>query len=165
MPKLKNPKYELQAKALVKHNFNKTQAYLNTHPGCSYNTANSNGNNTKIQAQASIQQRAIEIAEQAGLGLKDIIQSLDDDLNATKPLIHGKRLKYTRDNTNILKAKELLLRHVHNIGQKDEESRPLVNINLSTVDITALTGIVEDLKALDRRIERDEQVQDGEILD
>ena len=162
MSKLKDIKQEKIAQDLVKNKFNMTKTYQENYPDSNYHSANSN---CIRKVNESVVNRAIEILESTEqLKKESILNSLIDDLKAKKIWGISKkgRVIRQRDNAIVLDTKKFILK-LYGLADRSDDSKPMVNINVSNVDISALQSIVSDLKALAKRRVSDDDIQDGEI--
>lgn len=149
MPKLKNPKHELLAKNIVKEKFNLTKAYMATYPSSSYASANTNVH--QVIEKPIVYNRIQEIANAKGLTLESLIDDLNEDRQAKKPItFNGVITDEYPDYAVRLEATKTGLK-IHgvlgadNLTQVDARS---INVTLEPSDVAKLADTLKEIKAL-----------------
>lgn len=150
MPPLKNPKHELLAKNVVKHNYNMTKAYLDTYPTASYESANSSVF-PLVKSSPAIQGRIQEIANSKGMTVESQIDKLVECQSATKPIsFNGKITDTSPDYAVILAATQTGLK-IHGVlgqdGAVNIDARS-INVNVSDESISRVESIIEKISKL-----------------
>jgi len=152
MPKLKNPKHELLAKNIIKHNFNLTEAHQATYPNSSYKA--SNANVQAIVKNSNVFQRVEEIANEKGLTIESLIDDLNSSRKATKPIILNKKIIDYPDYATRLETTKTGLK-IHGIlgadGVINQDNRS-INVSMSADSINKLADVTAKLEALSKQI-------------
>ena len=128
--------------------YNATQSYQKAHPLVVNSTARTEG--CKALTNPNIRARIAELLEKnKPTQLKTIISSLKDDLDSTKTFAYRGKLIESRDNANILRTKEMVLK-MHGAFKESESSIDNRSINyvVNQVGIKQLSEITDKIKAL-----------------
>ena len=165
MPKLKDPIAEKTAHALIKHNFNQTKSYLETHPNSTYESAKaySNGYLTK----RNVKERAIAILEsREKTSLKGILDSLEDDLSAIKPVVvNGIVTDSYRDNSTVLDTKKFIISNVYGLKAEGDKtyntSNQTLHISLNNNEIQQFTQAIQELSNLQHKLLNKKELETG----
>lgn len=170
MPKLKNPRHELEAHRLIENNFNQQKTYKETRPASTERSIHSNAQ--PYMANNGIIARAKELVEKAlqkteSLHPDKLIASLDEDLTSKRAIVVDKSIQYVRDNANILETKKYILNNIYGL-KKDcvvgDDNRQII-FNLSSPEhLDKLSSIVGGLKDL-RKSSTDDDIINGEVVD
>ena len=162
MPKLKNYKHELFCKNYVKEKGNGKQAYSNTYPNAQ--PVSSEVCASQLLRKPKIHQRIAEITLDSELAPETLMNSLKNEINATKVLYvdPSKKKVIVADNKTRLETKKFLLK-VHGFGKDDVNiDQRSVHFTLNTPKIDQLQSLLHDMKALNAQVE--DNGQDGEVL-
>lgn len=152
-------------KAVTEHvanGFNSTKTYLAVNPKANYNTAHTNG--SRFTTKYNIDNKAIAILNRRKATSEEgVLESLEDDLNATKVIPNDKPLIYVRDNTTILETKKTLLKLYGHLRNSDGDSKggSTVNIKIDNITVNNLNKAIEKLDS----IANVSDGQTGEITD
>lgn len=153
MPKLKNPKHELLAKKIVEKNFNLTEAYSETYPNSSRDSARSSV--CDVLAIPSVKERIDEIAERKGLTAEFEIDRLLSAHDAMRPVIvGGKKIDYPDYAVRLEAIKTGLKLHGalgdQTVNNYDNRS---VNITMTDPSVDRLAATVDKMQAIRARLE------------
>lgn len=164
MSRLNNYTAEQTARELVRNGFNKTQAYIQTHPNASQNVAEKNAH--AFMENYGVEARAIEIAEShENLSLNGAVTGLVDDLNAKKYIVVNGKVQAVPDNSVIASTRQFLIKTVHGVGREvrvDVQDNRSITVNIENpAAIDQLSDITTSLKSLNAKTLE----QDGEIGD
>ena len=82
MGQLENPKHELFAQALIKHNGRQTEAYMEVYPKSKYDSARHSA--AILLTNAYIRERIRQLLGEHGLGVAELLKKLKDLTEATR---------------------------------------------------------------------------------
>ncbi len=151
------PKMENFVKAYLdgdnpKTQFNASQSYKKAHPLVTDGTARTQG--SVALTNPNIKARIAELLENnKPTQLKTIISSLKDDLDSTKTFAYRGKLIESRDNANILRTKEMVLK-MHGAFKESDTTTDnrQVNFILNQVTPSQLEIITDKIQALNDKL-------------
>ena len=132
--------------------YNATQSYQKAHPLVVNSTARTEG--CKALTNPNIKARIAELLENnKPTQLKTIISSLKDDLDSTKTFAYRGKLIESRDNANILRTKEMVLK-MHGAFKESDTTTDnrQVNFILNQVTPSQLEIITDKIQALNDKL-------------
>jgi hypothetical protein len=158
---LKNKRHELYAANLIKKNWNQTQAYRETYPNATYDSAKSKSSKTLID-YPEITNRAIAIAQMKGLTLEHTLEGLYKLTTAKKDVILNKEFAKVDDNSVRSKAIELVMR-MYGVLQSNNtpNDHKHIHFHLDKEDIKDLKTLMLTIKE-DTSISEDQSNKFGE---
>jgi hypothetical protein len=120
----------------IKHNGNATKTYLEAHPKSDYNNAWKHG--SQFVANSGIQEKAIAVLEANKiLNQSALLESLQDECQATKSLLYRGKEHITPDYSTRLAAKRTVLLDIYGLGKDKAPSTAIQNnivINQDGID-------------------------------
>ena len=128
---------------------NKTLTYQAAHPGVNYDVANKNAN--PFMVKYGIEEKAAQVLSTSEkLEFKNIILSLEDEVQADKSTLYKGKEYISPDYPTRLQAKKFIISDIYGVGRRDNTG-DVYNDNravLINVDIKQLAGITSELRQL-----------------
>ena len=127
-----DPKHQLFAKNLVKHQGNKKNAYLETYPTCSVSSA-STGASQLLKAHPEIIDEVKYALNSQGVTINKLSKKLAQLLDSEKPIINNGNVQMVNDNPSQLKAVELGMKAHGVLKEVDNSTTYNVQVNQQLV--------------------------------
>ena len=123
-----DPKHQLYAKNLIKHQGNKKNAYLETYPTCSVSSA-STGASQLLKAHPEIKEEVTYQLNRQGVTIEKLSKKLYKLLDSEKAIINNGNVQMVNDNPSQLKAVELGMK-AHGV-LKDVDNSTTYNVQVN----------------------------------
>ena len=139
MEQLENPKHEMFAQALIKHNGNQTRAYMEVYPKSKYDSARHSA--AILLTNAYIRERIRQLLGEHGLSVAELLKKLKDLTEATK-IVRTSDVQYVQPIYGVQLEALRLAFYLHSlIGKKQQ-----IELNLSPEQMAQIAQMAKDFE-------------------